>query len=176
MLLIYIHIHIHIHNNNETDPGNWRSRESLNITSIPSFTVHDFRAKTMKLDNSNGIAPLASDVSPSLNDDGDGEEIFVPPLNFAMVDNGIFRSGFPDSANFGFLKSLRLRSVMSVPFSTFSRRRSRISQFQSIVERSVYVIIYILVQMFVSWTVPRNDVGIFEGQRNKALSVRDRWL
>lgn len=110
MLLIYIHIHIH--NNNETDPGNWRSRESLNITSIPSFTVHDFRAKTMKLDNSNGIAPLASDVSPSLNEDGDGEEIFVPPLNFAMVDNGIFRSGFPDSANFGFLKSLRLRSVI----------------------------------------------------------------
>jgi tyrosine-protein phosphatase SIW14 len=29
-----------------------------------------------------------------------------------MVDNGIFRSGFPDSANFGFMKSLRLRSVM----------------------------------------------------------------
>jgi len=65
----------------------------------------------MKLDCSNGQAPLAADVSPP-QEDGSEEEIFVPPLNFAMVDNGIFRAGFPDSANFGFLKSLRLRSVM----------------------------------------------------------------
>ena len=42
----------------------------------------------------------------------DGEEIFVPPLNFAMVDNGVFRSGFPDSANFSFLQSLGLRSIL----------------------------------------------------------------
>lgn len=41
-----------------------------------------------------------------------GEELFVPPLNFAMVDNGIFRSGYPDTANFGFLQSLRLRSIL----------------------------------------------------------------
>ena len=40
------------------------------------------------------------------------EELFVPPLNFAMVDNGIFRSGFPDSANFTFLQSLSLRSIL----------------------------------------------------------------
>ncbi|KAG7633125.1 Atypical dual-specificity phosphatase Siw14-like [Arabidopsis suecica] len=33
-----------------------------------------------------------------------GEELnLIPPLNFSMVDNGIFRSGFPDSANFSFL-------------------------------------------------------------------------
>lgn len=44
--------------------------------------------------------------------DRDGEELFVPPLNFAIVDNGIFRSGFPDCANFSFLKSLGLRSIM----------------------------------------------------------------
>lgn len=52
--------------------------------------------------------------SPAVGDDNerDGEELLVPPLNFAMVDNGIFRSGFPDSANFDFLKSLGLRSVM----------------------------------------------------------------
>lgn len=43
---------------------------------------------------------------------GASEELFVPPLNFAMVDNGIFRSGFPDTANFGFLRSLRLRSIL----------------------------------------------------------------
>lgn len=53
--------------------------------------------------------------SPQISGDDaerDGEELLVPPLNFAMVDNGVFRSGFPDSANFGFLKSLELRSIM----------------------------------------------------------------
>lgn len=44
--------------------------------------------------------------------DGDGEELFTPPLNFSMVDNGIFRSGFPDTANFAFLQTLGLRSIM----------------------------------------------------------------
>ncbi|XP_020235935.1 tyrosine-protein phosphatase DSP1 isoform X3 [Cajanus cajan] len=42
----------------------------------------------------------------------DGEDPFIPPLNFAMVDNGIFRSGFPEPANFSFLKTLRLRSII----------------------------------------------------------------
>ncbi|KAK4259335.1 hypothetical protein QN277_005677 [Acacia crassicarpa] len=37
--------------------------------------------------------------------DKDGDEIFIPPLNFAMVDNGIFRLGFPDSANLGSMPS-----------------------------------------------------------------------
>ncbi|XP_028778786.1 probable tyrosine-protein phosphatase DSP4 [Neltuma alba] len=84
----------------------------------------------MKLENSNGEIFAENNASESLvsfanglqspnsatangaDVDKDGEEIFVPPLNFAMVDNGIFRAGFPDSANFGFLKSLRLRSVI----------------------------------------------------------------
>ncbi|XP_027063479.2 inositol diphosphatase DSP4 isoform X1 [Coffea arabica] len=45
----------------------------------------------------------------TVNDD---EEMFIPPLNFAMVDNGIFRSGFPNSTNFSFLQSLSLRSII----------------------------------------------------------------
>ncbi|CAL4885563.1 unnamed protein product [Urochloa decumbens] len=36
----------------------------------------------------------------------------VPPLNFAMVDDGIFRSGLPDAANFRFLLSLNLRCIV----------------------------------------------------------------
>ncbi|XP_022714430.1 probable tyrosine-protein phosphatase At1g05000 [Durio zibethinus] len=55
-----------------------------------------------------------SDNSPVIGDDSQsvGEELFVPPLNFAMVDNGVFRSGFPDSANFSFLQSIGLRSII----------------------------------------------------------------
>ncbi|KAK8674256.1 hypothetical protein V6N13_112550 [Hibiscus sabdariffa] len=40
------------------------------------------------------------------------EHNLIPPFNFAMVDNGIFRSGFPDSANFPFLQKLDLRSIV----------------------------------------------------------------
>ena len=42
----------------------------------------------------------------------DGEGTLVPPLNFAMVDDGIYRSGFPAAANFRFLDSLNLRSIV----------------------------------------------------------------
>ncbi|XWS19350.1 hypothetical protein CRYUN_Cryun31cG0007900 [Craigia yunnanensis] len=58
--------------------------------------------------------PQMADNSLDIGDDcvRDGEELFVPPLNFAMVDNGVFRSGFPDSANFSFLQSLGLRSII----------------------------------------------------------------
>ncbi|KAK1319556.1 putative tyrosine-protein phosphatase [Acorus calamus] len=35
-----------------------------------------------------------------------------PPPNFEMVDVGIYRSGFPEPANFDFLDSLKLRSIV----------------------------------------------------------------
>ncbi|CAA7049466.1 unnamed protein product [Microthlaspi erraticum] len=58
--------------------------------------------------------PSAGDsAAPLLEVSGDQLNL-IPPLNFAMVDNGIFRSGFPDSANFSFLKTLGLRSIISL--------------------------------------------------------------
>lgn len=73
----------------------------------------------MRVEGFDGEISEAIEVSqprtpPDVGDDSekDGEELFVPPLNFAMVDNGVFRSGFPDSANFSFLESLGLRSIM----------------------------------------------------------------
>lgn len=67
-----------------------------------------------------GNTPSSVEISPpekilpsSVDEmERDGEELFVPPLNFAMVDNGIFRSGFPDTANFTFLQTLGLRSII----------------------------------------------------------------
>ncbi|XVE72459.1 hypothetical protein DITRI_Ditri11bG0040900 [Diplodiscus trichospermus] len=52
-------------------------------------------------------------MSPVVVSSNTGDDLnLIPPLNFAMVDNGIFRSGFPDSANFSFLQTLNLRSVI----------------------------------------------------------------
>ncbi|XP_074273094.1 inositol diphosphatase DSP4-like [Silene latifolia] len=42
----------------------------------------------------------------------DHQNLYTPPLNFSMVDNGVFRSGFPDLSNFSFLHSLALRSII----------------------------------------------------------------
>ncbi|KAH0969994.1 hypothetical protein GBA52_022150 [Prunus armeniaca] len=69
----------------------------------------------MKIANGDREVCVASPAvkAPSVGDEKEREaDAFVPPLNFAMVDNGVFRSGFPHSANFSFLKSLGLRSVI----------------------------------------------------------------
>ncbi|KAK9089764.1 hypothetical protein Scep_028846 [Stephania cephalantha] len=39
-------------------------------------------------------------------------DLVVAPPNFGMVDNGVFRSGFPETKHFGFLETLGLRSVI----------------------------------------------------------------
>ncbi|XP_010509944.1 PREDICTED: probable tyrosine-protein phosphatase At1g05000 [Camelina sativa] len=65
------------------------------------------------IDRSNLSPPPASAATataPLREVSGD----LIPPLNFAMVDNGIFRSGFPDTANFPFIKSLGLHSIISL--------------------------------------------------------------
>jgi tyrosine-protein phosphatase SIW14 len=55
------------------------------------------------------ICPMPPPMLPAAPCD---ETTLVPPLNFAMVDDGIFRSGFPEATNFQFLKSLNLRSIV----------------------------------------------------------------
>ncbi|KAF3451786.1 hypothetical protein FNV43_RR07882 [Rhamnella rubrinervis] len=58
--------------------------------------------------------PAAKALANGDDVERDGEELFAPPLNFAMVDNNIFRSGFPGPASFSFLKSLGIRSIVYV--------------------------------------------------------------
>ncbi|KAG7580424.1 Atypical dual-specificity phosphatase Siw14-like [Arabidopsis suecica] len=38
--------------------------------------------------------------------------VLAPPSNFSMVEDGIYRSGFPRPENFSFLKTLNLRSTI----------------------------------------------------------------
>ncbi|XP_022988655.1 probable tyrosine-protein phosphatase At1g05000 [Cucurbita maxima] len=65
-------------------------------------------------DDSDHLHPTRSTTSVVNGADCEnaGDGLFVPPLNFAVVDNGIFRSGFPDSSNFYFLQTLGLRSII----------------------------------------------------------------
>nr|XP_051186413.1 probable tyrosine-protein phosphatase DSP4 isoform X1 [Lolium perenne] len=71
-------------------------------------------------DDDTGAMPPPSCTTILLRREGEqaaateGEEPpqLVPPLNFAMVDHGVYRSGFPDASNLPFLESLRLRSIL----------------------------------------------------------------
>ncbi|PON55175.1 Protein-tyrosine phosphatase SIW14-like [Trema orientale] len=40
------------------------------------------------------------------------DDVLVPPSNFSMVEDGIYRSGFPQPSNFRFLQTLNLRSII----------------------------------------------------------------
>ena len=42
------------------------------------------------------------------------DAVYVPPSNFSMVEENIFRSGLPSPINFPFLETLNLRSIMWV--------------------------------------------------------------
>ncbi|KAJ0591144.1 putative protein-tyrosine-phosphatase [Helianthus annuus] len=68
----------------------------------------------MKLDHKQHDIEIAQSITNLSSDklDSNEEELYTPPLNFSMVDNGVFRSGFPDTANFSFIKTLGLRSIV----------------------------------------------------------------
>lgn len=53
---------------------------------------------------------LYSSSQQSAKDDED----LLAPENFAMVEPGVYRSSFPRSKNMGFLKTLRLKSVVAL--------------------------------------------------------------
>jgi protein-tyrosine phosphatase family protein len=38
--------------------------------------------------------------------------VFIPPPNFGMVEDGLYRSGHPSELNFPFLESLALRQII----------------------------------------------------------------
>ncbi|KAF5937990.1 hypothetical protein HYC85_025496, partial [Camellia sinensis] len=99
------------------------------------------------------LNPLTKLSPPSLDDfdptDDDG--FYIPPLNFAMVDNGIFRSGFPDT-NFPFLQSLGLRSII------FDDYRA------------------LVLQMPLSRTVPGGKCRVCQVKWDSIISIRDRRL
>mmetsp|Transcript_18198 Transcript_18198/g.35752 ORF Transcript_18198/g.35752 Transcript_18198/m.35752 type:complete len:245 (+) Transcript_18198:161-895(+) len=40
------------------------------------------------------------------------DKLLIPPLNFAIVAKGVFRSGYPNAKNFSFIKHLQIRTMI----------------------------------------------------------------
>ncbi|CAG8497260.1 16243_t:CDS:2 [Acaulospora colombiana] len=57
---------------------------------------------------------ISTTTDSSRNDSKINEEVkvMVPPLNFAMVAPGVYRSGHPNRQNFPFLRKLELKSLI----------------------------------------------------------------
>jgi len=56
---------------------------------------------------------LTSDAQAFSSKMEDSEYLF-PPANFATVEAGLYRSSFPSTKNFSFLKKLKLKTILYV--------------------------------------------------------------
>ncbi|KAK9735817.1 hypothetical protein RND81_04G230300 [Saponaria officinalis] len=55
----------------------------------------------------NGITEVKIDEIEKQND-----VVLIPPINFSMVEEGLYRSGFPQPSNFPFIETLNLKSII----------------------------------------------------------------
>ncbi|OCF62180.1 tyrosine specific protein phosphatase [Kwoniella mangroviensis CBS 10435] len=60
------------------------------------------------------------------------EEDLVPPENFALVSKGVYRSGFPKKRNFGFMETLRLKTVLTLVLEDYPEANLEWCQSQDI--------------------------------------------
>ncbi|WWC65783.1 uncharacterized protein I303_108405 [Kwoniella dejecticola CBS 10117] len=60
------------------------------------------------------------------------EEDLVPPENFALVSKGVYRSGFPKKRNFGFMQTLRLKTVLTLVLEDYPEANLEWCQSQDI--------------------------------------------
>lgn len=58
--------------------------------------------------------------------------IVVPPLNFAMVTPGVYRSGYPRAVNHSFLRSLDLRTIIYLCPEDYSEANVKFCQEENI--------------------------------------------
>lgn len=73
-------------------------------------------------------AGTAEGEEDEVEDDGEYEEL-IPPENFAMIEKGLYRSGFPKKKNFAFLKkSLRLKSILTLVLEDYPLANSEFNR------------------------------------------------
>ncbi|KAI9094620.1 putative tyrosine-protein phosphatase At1g05000 [Phlyctochytrium arcticum] len=74
------------------------------------------------------VAPPTTDAPQKLvqpiNDDLADDEIY-PTENFSMIVKGVYRSAFPKKKNFGFLKKLGLKSVLTLILEDYPDQNRR---------------------------------------------------
>ncbi|CBQ68604.1 related to SIW14-protein involved in actin filament organization [Sporisorium reilianum SRZ2] len=73
---------------------------------------------------SNFTLPGSSSINASQNMPTDFQEDLLPPDNFAMVNSYVYRSSFPKKKHFPFLRTLGLRSVLTLILEEYPETNS----------------------------------------------------
>lgn len=98
-----------------TAPKTETEAENGNKTEIKAEAVADAEADAVTVT----VTGLAHEIYPLLRvSSGKSANKHVPPLNFGHVSPGVFRSGHPQPANYAFLETLKLRTVLYVGDTT----------------------------------------------------------
>ncbi|GAA5988313.1 hypothetical protein JCM11641_006659 [Rhodosporidiobolus odoratus] len=91
-----------------TSPLSAAADETVTLSSLcTSEAAHFDRPASPSTASTSSVLPSESSL---VEDDA----VPTPPDNFAMVNPGLYRSSYPRRANFSFLKSLGLKSVMTL--------------------------------------------------------------
>lgn len=97
------------------------------------------------------------------------DDVLIPPPNFSMVEDCIYRSSLPKPSSFPFLQTLNLRSIMLV-FFFFSFSRIVLFFFFCLL---LILMLFILefIQILVSWTLPWREFGLLKGTEYSSFSI-----
>jgi hypothetical protein len=67
---------------------------------------------TLKVPSGNATCSYDNSPATPENTPADGEDGLIPPANFGVVADGVYRSSFPLKENFTFLNTLNLKTVL----------------------------------------------------------------
>ncbi|CAG8814023.1 22362_t:CDS:2, partial [Gigaspora rosea] len=92
--------------------------------------ILSFKSSKMASEPSTNNSITSTHTLPNNSDEE--VKVMVPPLNFAMVAPGVYRSGHPNRKNFPFLKKLKLKSIMYLSSDEFHEELSQFVKDQNI--------------------------------------------
>ncbi|SNX85747.1 related to SIW14 - protein involved in actin filament organization [Melanopsichium pennsylvanicum] len=95
-------------------------------TTTTATIINNFPSAAPRTNNSLSSLPLASNTSTSASNNNlvDFQEDLLPPDNFAMVNSHVYRCSFPKKKHFPFLRTLGLRSVLTLILEEYPETNS----------------------------------------------------
>ncbi|KAJ1041759.1 hypothetical protein NDA14_004718 [Ustilago hordei] len=98
---------------------------SLNTIPMPAGSTASIATAPRISPSSLSSLPLAGASSANASTAPDFQEDLLPPDNFAMVNSHVYRSSFPKKKHFPFLRTLALRSVLTLILEEYPETNSQ---------------------------------------------------
>ncbi|SOV02846.1 related to SIW14 - protein involved in actin filament organization [Ustilago sp. UG-2017a] len=98
---------------------------SLNTIPMPAGSTASIATAPRISPSSLSSLPLAGASSANASTAPDFQEDLLPPDNFAMVNSHVYRSSFPKKKHFPFLRTLGLRSVLTLILEEYPETNSQ---------------------------------------------------